>query len=203
VTSGAIHRIVEQQAALHPSAVAIVDGNRSITYRDLNYAANAMARRLMARGFRRGTLATVTAPVGIDVAIVLLAVLKTGGAYTWNDPGAFAPASVGLSFVTTTSSTESRHLHLDLSPAFAEPVACSPNLPIITRTSDIACVMPGADAAPAVNVPHATIATLRPREMAESTPWSADPGAFDLWIALMAGSTAIVETPAAAVAAAA
>ena len=201
VTSGAIHRIVEQQAALHAGTVAVIDGNRSITYRDLNYAANAMARRLMARGFRRGMQATVTAPIGIDVAIVLLAVLKMGGAYTWNDPGPFAPASVSLSFAPTPSSSESRHLHLDLSAALAEPVACSPNLPIVTRTSDVACVMPGAADAPVVAVPHATITALRPQDIPEPTPWGTDPGAFDLWIALMAGTTAIVETHAAAVAA--
>jgi non-ribosomal peptide synthetase component F len=181
--------------------VAIADRNRSITYKDLNYAANAMARRLMASGFRRGMLATVTAPVGIDLSIVLLAVLKMGGSYTWNDPGPFADASVSLSFATGTADTESRHLHLDLSSAVAEPVACSPNLPIITRTSDIACVMPDPDGMAVVNVPHATITALRPQDIPQSTPWVADPGAFDLWIALMAGTTAVVEAHTAAVAA--
>jgi hypothetical protein len=54
-----------------------------------------------------------------------------------------------------------------------------------------------------VNVPHATIAALRPRpqDIPQPTPWVADPGAFDLWIPLMAGTTAVVEAPNAAVAA--
>ena len=201
VTSGAIHRIVEQQAALRASAVAITDKNRSITYRDLNFAANTMARRLMNHGFRRGAHATVTGPVGIDLAIVLLAVLKTGGTYTWEDAVSFQPPSVSLSFATGTSSAESRHLHLNLAAALAEPVVCSPNLPIVTRASDIACVMPGPDGVPVVNVPHATITALRPQDIPQPAAWSQDPGAFDLWIALMAGTTAVVETQAAAAAA--
>ena len=201
VTSAAIHRIVEEHAALRANAVAIADRNRSITYRDLNYAANAIARRLMASGFRRGMLATVTAPVSIDLAIVLLAVLKMGGSYTWNDAGPFADVSISLSFPTGRSVTESRHLHLELSSALAEPVACSPNLPIITRTSDVACVIPDPDGVVVVNVPHATITALRPHDIPEPTPWAADSGAFDLWIALMAGTTAVVEAQNAAVAA--
>jgi non-ribosomal peptide synthetase component F len=201
VTSGAIHRLVEQQAALRASAVAIADGNRSITYRDLNFAANSMARRLMTHGFRRGAHATVTGPVGIDLAIVLLAVLKMGGTYIWNDPASFQPASMSLSFATGTSSSESRHLHLDLAAALAEPVVCSPNLPIVTRASDIACVMPDGEGVPVVKVPHATITALRPQDLPKPAAWSADPGAFDLWIALMAGTTAVVETQAAAAAA--
>ena len=206
MTTPAVHRIIEQHAALQGSAVAISDGDRAVTYRDLNYAANALARRLQASGFRRGTHAIVTMPAGIDLAVTLLAILKMGGCYTWNEPAPFAEVPPGVSFLAGTGAhsgcrDEARYLHLDLASALAEPVACSPNLPIVTRATDTACVLPNGDGSPAALLPHATIAALRTRAIPHPTSWAAEPGALDLWMALMAGRTAVVESRAAAVAA--
>src|SRR5687768_8163238 len=141
----------------------------------------------MASGFGRSCHATVSMPIGIDLAIVLLAVLKAGGSYTWSDPGVGIPATAGLSFSTGSSGRETQYLHLDVSSALAQPVTCCPNLPIITRPSDIACILQEADGSPVVMVPHATIAALGSRGVPHPTPWVGDAGAFDLWMALMAG----------------
>src|SRR5688572_3058545 len=81
----AIHRFVEQHAAGRGDAVAVVDAERSVTYRELNQRANAVARHLMTGGFRRGAHAVVAMPCSADLAIVLLAVLKAGGSYAWID----------------------------------------------------------------------------------------------------------------------
>jgi non-ribosomal peptide synthetase component F len=210
VTGLTVHRIIEQHAAARGGAVAIDDGHRAITYRDLNCAANTLARRLQAHGFRRGAHAIVTMAPGIDLAITLLAILKMGGAYTWKEAPPFAPGTASVSFSTAPwardsrvgpPSTEIQYLHLDLSSALAEPRTCSANLPIVTRDTDTACVLEEADGAPAVLVPHQTIAALRERAVPNPTPCSGDRGAFDLWMALMAGTTAVVESSAAAVAA--
>ena len=198
--TGAIHRVVEQHAATRGSLVAVVDTDRAISYRELNYAANAVARHLLSRGFRRGARATICLPRGIDLAVVLLAVLKAGGCYTWIDSERTG-APHGVSFRIATSGSEEQHLHLDLAPILAERIACSPNLPVLTRGSDLACVLED-NGLPAVMVPHSTIAALRARAIPHPTPWVGEAGAFDLWMALMAGTTAIVETSAAAVAAA-
>jgi hypothetical protein len=203
VTTATIHRLIEQHAAFRANAVAVVDGDRGITYRDLNYAANGLARRLLASGFRRGAHATVTMASGIDLAVTLLAVLKLGGSYTLTDPVSrngsapflpdpFSTGSLGLCFSVGTSGGETQYQHVDLSSALAAPVACSPNLPIVTRASDAACLLQNADGSPAVMVPHATIIALQSRVIPQRAPWLGEAGAFDLWLALMAGATAVV-----------
>ena len=199
VTTPAIHRLIEQHAALHGNFTALLDADRAVSYRDLNFAGNALARRLLASGFRRGGHATVSTPIGIDLAIVLLAILKAGGSYTWADPVIGIPA--GLSFSTGSPGADVQYLHLDVSSALAQPVTCCPNLPIIARGSDVACILQQNDGSPGVMVPHATIAALRSRAVPHPTPWMGEAGAFDLWMALMAGSTAVVENHGAAVAA--
>jgi non-ribosomal peptide synthetase component F len=200
VIAPTVHRIVEQQAATRGSAVAMTDGHRTITYRDLNYAANTLARRLQAHGFRRGAHAIVTMAPGIDLAITLLAILKLGGAYTWKEPAPFDAVPIAFS-TGARRPTETEYLHLDLSSILAAPVACSANLPIVTRDTDTACVLENPDGSPDVLVPHATIAALREQPLVPPVSWFGDRGAFGLWMALMAGTTAVVERQAAAVAA--
>jgi non-ribosomal peptide synthetase component F len=201
VTTAAIHRLVEQQASLHGDAPALLEGDRARSYRHLNYAANALARRLLASGFRRSSHATVSMPLGIDLAVVLLAILKAGGSYTWAAPDSGMAVPPGLSFSTDSRGGDARYLHLDIGSVLTEPVSACPNLPIVTRGSDVACILQEADGSPVVMVPHATIASLRPPALPQQTPWMGDAGAFDLWIALMTGTTAVVESHPAAVAA--
>ncbi len=194
----AIHRIIEQQAATRGDLVAVLDHEHSRSYRDLNHNANAVARHLMAAGFRRGATALVRLPRGVDLATVLLAVLKAGGAYTWIDPDRTADDTPrGVSFLVDGRGSEARYLHLDLSQVLAQRVACSPNLPILTRGTDIACVLPEGDGAAPVMIPHATITALRSRAVTHPTPWTGDAAGLDLWMALMAGTTAVVESEAA------
>lgn len=193
-----IHRVIEQHAATRGALIAIADRDRSCSYRELNYTANALARYLIARGFHRGGHACVRMARGIDLAAVLLAVLKAGGSYTWSDPDRTAcSAPHGVSISTAVEETETRYLHLDVTAVLADRVSSCPNLPILTRGTDIACVLQDGDR-PAVIVPHATITALRSKAVTHPTPWLGEPGAFDLWMALMAGTTAIVEDPAAA-----
>jgi non-ribosomal peptide synthetase component F len=192
VITATVHRIVEQHAALRGSAVAVVDGDRSLTYRDLNYAANGLARRLLTTGFRRGAHATVTMPAGIDLAVTLLATLKLGGSYTWTDPGPLPTTPPGMSFSVGSSGGEAQFQYVDLSAALAAPVTCNPNLPIVARASDAACILQGANGTPAVIVPHATITALQSQMIPQPAQWVGESGAFDLWMALLAGSTAVV-----------
>ncbi|MFE5513392.1 amino acid adenylation domain-containing protein [Streptomyces sp. NPDC056529] len=76
----------EEQAARHPDATALIDGERTITYAELNAAANRWARHLNARGLGRGDLAGVLLERGIRFTTALLAVLKTGAAHVLLDP---------------------------------------------------------------------------------------------------------------------
>jgi len=82
-----------------------------------------------------------------------------------------------------------------------EAHAC-PNLPILTRGSEVACVLPDADGSAFVLVPHATVTSLRCHTALGCGPWNGKPAALDLWAVLMAGGTAVVEERPAEVAAA-
>ncbi|MFF4173905.1 amino acid adenylation domain-containing protein [Streptomyces sp. NPDC001744] len=76
----------EERAARFPDRTALIDGERTVTYAELNAAANRWARHLSARGLGRGDLAGVLLERGIRFATALLAVLKTGAAHVLLDP---------------------------------------------------------------------------------------------------------------------
>ncbi|WP_345144986.1 condensation domain-containing protein, partial [Dactylosporangium darangshiense] len=74
-----IVEVFETQAASRPDAVAVVDGQQSLTYAQLNTAANRVARSLLGAG--PGTVVAVRIPRSADLVIAMLGVLKTGAAY--------------------------------------------------------------------------------------------------------------------------
>ncbi|MEV0275791.1 amino acid adenylation domain-containing protein [Streptomyces sp. NPDC050610] len=77
---------IESRAARTPGATALVLGDESLTYSELNARANRLARRLAALGVGPGSLAAVAVPRSVDLVVALLAVLKVGGAYLPLDP---------------------------------------------------------------------------------------------------------------------
>jgi len=194
----AVHRIVEQHAATRADAPAIVSDGSVITYRDLNVRANAVARRLLDEGFRRGAHLTVTMDHGIDLATLLLAVLKAGGSYTWRAADPRVPqrrAVLAARFDPAGHGHGSRTIDVDT--LLRAAVRTSPNLPVLTRPADLACVLLSEAGRQHVLVPHATIAALRQEHPGLSAPprvWDAEPGSFDLWAGLMSGATLSVFT---------
>lgn len=188
----AVHRIIEQRAATHGDLTAISAASESLTYRELNQRANAVARHLIANGFRRGSLATVRLPRSPETAVVLLGILKAGGIYALIDDergGSESWPPPGVAFAEKADGDEQRFLAINVTGALHPPSQSCANLPILTRGSDVACVLPDRNGAPLVLVPHETIMALRSRPVFRFAQWTAEPGALDLWIALMTGAT--------------
>ncbi|MFL6194099.1 MAG: amino acid adenylation domain-containing protein [Thermoanaerobaculia bacterium] len=81
-----IHELFEDQVDRTPDALALLDGEAGWTYRQLDYRANAVARRL--RGLGVGPEVTVGLCAGRSARMVagLLGILKAGGAYVPLDP---------------------------------------------------------------------------------------------------------------------
>ncbi|MFE9686712.1 amino acid adenylation domain-containing protein [Streptomyces sp. NPDC006285] len=77
---------IESQAARTPDAVALVHGDTTLTYAELNTRANRLARHLQALGARPGTVVAVSVPRSVELVVTLLAVLKAGAAYLPLDP---------------------------------------------------------------------------------------------------------------------
>jgi amino acid adenylation domain-containing protein len=83
---GTLHALFETQAALTPQALALVMGGQSLTYAELNSRANRLARRLRRLGVGADVRVAVCLPPSADLAVAIMAVLKSGGAYLPLDP---------------------------------------------------------------------------------------------------------------------
>ena len=81
-----VHELIEKQAEATPDAVALVFGNRRLSYRALNEAANRLAHRLIGAGVRPDELVCICAERSIEMVVGLLAILKSGAAYVPLDP---------------------------------------------------------------------------------------------------------------------
>jgi len=194
-----VHRLVEQQAATRGDAPAIAgDGGDVITYRDLNVRANGVARRLLDEGFRRGAHLNVTMDHGIDLATVLLAVLKAGGSYAWHPAHGRIPQGRAAFASRFDAAGPGQRAHtIDVDALLRASMPTNPNLPVLTRPADLACVLV-SDTGPDVLVPHSTIAALRQEYPASSSQrsriWDQESSSFNLWAGLMSGATLNVLT---------
>lgn len=81
-----IHQLFEFQAAQTPDAVALVFADQSVTYRELNERANALAHHLRHLAVGPEVLVGVCLKRSVEMIVALLAVLKAGGAYVPLDP---------------------------------------------------------------------------------------------------------------------
>ena len=81
-----VHELFEQQAARTPDAVAVVAGDASLSYGELNARANQLARRLQAQGLRPDERVAICVERSLEMVVGLLAILKAGGAYVPLDP---------------------------------------------------------------------------------------------------------------------
>lgn len=76
----------EDQVAKTPDAIAVVLGNRRMTYRDLDQRSNQLAHYLRQEGVHAESLVGVHMERSPQMIVSLLAILKAGGAYVPLDP---------------------------------------------------------------------------------------------------------------------
>jgi non-ribosomal peptide synthetase component E (peptide arylation enzyme) len=189
-TNMAVHRIIEANAAQHGDVPAITGAGITLSYRELNQRANAMARHLLAQGFRRGGVATVCLRYNAETAVVLLGILKAGGSYVMMNPTT-APAEWprGVSFAGKVIGDEISFQMVDIAPALERASQSCANLPIVVRGTDLACVIADTNGEPRLLVPHATIMSLKNGAAPRFAEWFREAGALDLWAALMSGAS--------------
>ena len=82
----ALPLLFARQAAETPGAIAVVAGERSLTYRDVEQRSDALARQLVERGFGPGARVGVFLNRTADLVIAPLAIMKAGNAYVPLDP---------------------------------------------------------------------------------------------------------------------
>ncbi len=81
-----VPQLIEQRAAATPGAVALVMGEQSLSYKELNERANQLAHYLQASGVRPDVLVGICIERSLDMVVGLLGILKAGGAYVPLDP---------------------------------------------------------------------------------------------------------------------
>ncbi|MFA0813513.1 amino acid adenylation domain-containing protein [Microbulbifer epialgicus] len=81
------HEIFEHQVKLTPNAKAIVCGDQSLSYTELNQRANQLANYLRSSGIQPDELVGICLNRSVEMVIAMLGILKSGGAYLPLDPG--------------------------------------------------------------------------------------------------------------------
>ena len=81
-----LHEVVAAHAAHRPEAPALVHGDRTVSYAELDRTAGALAAVLRGAGIGPGAVVPVLLPPSVPLVTTVLAVLKTGAAYAALDP---------------------------------------------------------------------------------------------------------------------
>ncbi|EYF02912.1 hybrid non-ribosomal peptide synthetase/type I polyketide synthase [Chondromyces apiculatus] len=84
--SHCLHTLFEDQVDRDPDAPAVVAEGRAFTYREIDEAANRLARRLREAGAGPGTLVASCLARSSDVVVAFFGILKAGAAYLPLDP---------------------------------------------------------------------------------------------------------------------
>ncbi|WNI27179.1 non-ribosomal peptide synthetase [Streptomyces sp. ITFR-16] len=213
---GALHELFAAQAARTPDAVALVCGERELTYRALESAASALAHMLRDRGVRPGDGVALLQDRSLAYVVAMLAVLKAGGAYVPLDPRqpeerqAFILADTGAVLLVTDRDEQ------DVAFAGSLPVlrlAEDVTLPkqdmgafdVVVHPDQLAYVMytSGSSGVPkGVANTHRNVVELafdpwwgveeRYRRVLAYSPLAFDSSTYELWVPLLSGGTAVV-----------
>ncbi|MEM1391734.1 MAG: amino acid adenylation domain-containing protein [Cyanobacteria bacterium P01_H01_bin.150] len=76
-----IYQLFEEQVEKTPDAVAVVFGDKQLTYQQLNQKANQLAHHLHTLGVKPEVLVGICIERSIEMLVGLLGILKAGGAY--------------------------------------------------------------------------------------------------------------------------
>lgn len=95
-----IHTVFEKQVTCTPANIAVTEGEKQVTYMELNEAANRLAHALRDLGLKREDIVCAFAPSGLNLVIMLLGIFKAGGVYMPMDI-AFSKRQMAYSFKET------------------------------------------------------------------------------------------------------
>ncbi|MFC9436842.1 amino acid adenylation domain-containing protein, partial [Nocardia sp. NPDC057030] len=215
LTESTIVAAFRSRVASAPDTVALRFGDEELTYADLAVRADVLARALVGRGVGRGSVVAVALPRSMDLVTAVLAVVVAGGAYLPIDPDypsgriEFILADADPLLVLTTASVgavlplgEWAARCLDVTDLGRDS---SGDLPVLAP-ADAAYVIytSGSTGRPkGVVVEHRGVVNMAqygwpggPGERVLShSSMAFDASAYELWPALLAGSTIAIAPP--------
>ncbi|GCF07286.1 non-ribosomal peptide synthetase [Dictyobacter arantiisoli] len=169
------HHLFELQVARTPQQDALVFGEQSLSYQQLDQRANQLAHYLLQRGIQRGDRVGVCMERSFEMVVSILAILKAGAAYVTLDPAypfqrldyMVEDAQIQLilsqqSLANQLSFRQAQLVYLDmLAPRLAQEKGSSPDVEV--GASDLAYIIytSGSTGKPkGVLVPHYGLANL-------------------------------------------
>jgi len=192
--------IFRQRAMVTPDAVAVVVGDETHTYRDLDAASDAVAHRL---DLKPDTPVGVQLDRSFELIAVLLGILKAGGAYV--------PMSVDLPELRRADRVARLGLrHMITADWYRDLLADPPSATLLPRLhpDQLAYIVftSGSTGTPkGVGIPHRGVlrlvldggyADLGPgHRLLQLAPLSFDVSTFEIWGALLTGGTLVVMPP--------
>ncbi|QFU91635.1 non-ribosomal peptide synthetase [Amycolatopsis sp. YIM 10] len=206
------HEIFEDRARATPDAVAVVAGEKTFTYAELNARANHIAHRLLALGVGPETLVGVCLHRGPGLVPALLGVLKAGATYVPLDPAnprrRLAMIADGLDLVLTERGLGELDFHdgrtVVLDPDESAFSGENPRIPVHPDQLMYVIFTSGSTGRPnGACLSHANAARLMTALEPELNPGPADVwtmthsyafdfSVFELWGALLHGGTLVV-----------
>ncbi|MFE2285951.1 amino acid adenylation domain-containing protein [Streptomyces sp. NPDC059443] len=200
--------------ARNPDAPAVVQGERTLTYRELDLLANGLALRLTARGFGPGSTAGICLPRSPELIVALLAVLKCGGVYlpfdaAWPDErlrGLFADADCGWVLTDRADELTRRLDGCRVLPVHRPDLDRSEHGPAVEVAADAIAYVnftSGSTGRPkGVPIRHRSIARLvfgarfapldETSRLLQLAPVIFDAATFEIWGALLRGGTCVL-----------
>ena len=211
-----MHEFFAAQAIRSPEAVAVVGGEVSVTYRELDAASSALAGELVARGVRTGACVGLFVGRSLGYVVAVLGVLKAGAAYV---PLTERYPAEKLAFMLADSGAVLLVTDLDLAE-----LGFAPDVPVLKLADDV--VATGSDPAPfnvrvhpdqlayvmytsgSTGVPKGVANTHRNVVELALDPWWAasgrhgrvlayapmgfDSSTLELWVPLLSGGTVVI-----------
>ncbi len=214
-----VHALFEDVVRRSPDALALRLGSMSVKYSELNEMANRVAQLLMAEGIGRGSIVGICFYRSIEMIAAMLGILKAGAAYAPFDPDypidriAFMLEDSGVRLMLSHSAAEHNtsnygiaYLNIDTLVELRDYP--SSNLNLTSAADDLAYVMytSGSTGQPkGACIPHRGIVRLvidtnyilidRHDVFLQFASISFDASTFEIWGALLNGSTLTIMPP--------
>ncbi|MBP2328444.1 amino acid adenylation domain-containing protein [Kibdelosporangium banguiense] len=211
--TGSIQERFAEQATRTPDAVALRAQGSELSYRELDDRSNRMAHRLLGLGVAREQPVAVLMRRSADLIVVLLAIIKAGGAYLPlhdTDPlprKQFAVDDAGARILLTDEATSDRPrcdtvLVVDADPELAAQPTTAPD--VAGYPDQLAYVMytSGSTGRPkGVTITHRAILDLvRDRSwdgdahqrVLMVAPYAFDVSTYEIWVPLLRGGRTVV-----------
>ncbi|MEH7376635.1 long-chain-fatty-acid--CoA ligase [Neobacillus drentensis] len=93
IPSITIFDILEKSANKHPNKIALVDGERELTFSELKNICERVASSLYKRGFRKGDCISIMVPNSLEYVIAFFSVQRLGGVVVQVNPN-YQPAEL-------------------------------------------------------------------------------------------------------------